>query len=126
MQIRFFRHVKTNIENQILTIASFTFHTGFMPVGTIRIALSDLEISKRDGNGADAAYPEHFSIDVHISGGPIEKDEPIISYSIALDASLPRCCKTLASYHSVRATESLVSQLEVLGYPRYFGTIYLI
>lgn len=115
VQIRFFRHIRTKKENQILTIASFTFHTGFIPSGLIRVSLSDLEISKRDGAGK---FPQDFSVDLQIDPPPSSSNEQIISYSRALNSSMLKCCKTLASYHSVRADSSYISQLEQKGFDK--------
>jgi hypothetical protein len=40
VQFRFFRHIKTDRVNEIWTIVSFSFHTGFMPTSNVvRVAL---------------------------------------------------------------------------------------
>ncbi|KAI8915617.1 hypothetical protein EDD86DRAFT_196458 [Gorgonomyces haynaldii] len=117
IQIRIFRQIKTHAVNQIVTIASFSFHTGFMPTeGVVRVALADLEVSPLDIQ--ERRYPSDFSLDIVLNGSPAE-EQVLITYSKLFDLDLSKCLTRLACYHSVKANEKLVNQLELLGFPRY-------
>jgi C2 domain of PTEN tumour-suppressor protein len=121
VQIRFFRHLKTDSENQILTISSFTFHTGFISTGMIRVAIDDLEVSRRDASGIETVFPPTFSVDLNVGSLTRTRPEQALSYSRALDPSILRCCKTLAGYLAVRADDILAVQLERQGFPKPMG-----
>jgi hypothetical protein len=101
VQIRFFWHLKTDSENQILTISSFTFHTGFISTGMIRVAIDDLEDSRRDASGIVNVFPATFSVDLNVGSLTRSRPEKAISYSRVLDPSIVRCCKTLTGYLAV-------------------------
>lgn len=122
VQIRFFRHVKSETDNYIVTIASFSFHTGFLPMnGKIRVSKNDLEIAARGGNSTDFAFPADFSIDINVFGGERTANQPTISYPNALETSLPQCLRCLATFHGTKADEVIVEILVRKGYPRYLS-----
>jgi phosphatidylinositol-3,4,5-trisphosphate 3-phosphatase/dual-specificity protein phosphatase PTEN len=122
IQIRFFRHIKSEKINQIITIASFTFHSGFIPTGLIRVSQSDLEISKKGG----VSERSDFTIDIQIDPPPILNNEQsrIISYTAALDPSLSKCLKTLSTYHCVKPSDAVFLKLIQKQYDKSLGIIF--
>ncbi|KAI8912402.1 hypothetical protein BC831DRAFT_517331 [Entophlyctis helioformis] len=113
---------------QIATMLSFSFHSGFMPSsGIIRVAVSDLDVSKRDLD--DGRFPADFTLDVVISEGlskaqelELEASDPAgsykLSYTRSMDSSLLKCLSRLVCYHSVRINEASMRGIEAKGINR--------
>ncbi|KAJ3050357.1 hypothetical protein HK097_008679, partial [Rhizophlyctis rosea] len=103
--------------SQVITMISFSFHTGFMPSGLIRVAPRDLEFARRDVE--DGRFPANFSVDLVFSDGWAEVAPGMggreVSYSKFLDMSFTRCLSRLVGYHYVRADEALIRVLEGYG-----------
>ena len=121
VQIRIFREIQTHAVNQVTTIASFSYHTGFVPIdGVIRVTIKDLEVHMEN---PAIRYPPNFSLDLVLNGTTVQ-DNGLITYSKLIEFGLSKCLTRLACYHSVPAKENLVATMESLGYPRYLGSFY--
>ncbi|KAJ3039265.1 hypothetical protein HDV00_012353, partial [Rhizophlyctis rosea] len=53
--------------SQVITMISFSFHTGFMPAGLIRVAPRDLEFARRDVE--EGRFPGGFCVDLVVGEG---------------------------------------------------------
>ncbi|KAJ3104502.1 hypothetical protein HDU97_009115 [Phlyctochytrium planicorne] len=114
----------SNPNSQVITMVNFTFHTGFMPSGLIRVAPKDLELSRKDVE--EGRFPREFSLDMILSEtvskveqeNPAEISQKPINYSKFLDRGITRCLARLISYHSVKVDEQLMRSLEELGSTR--------
>ena len=121
--------LKLKSPTHVITMVNFSFHTGFMPSGLIRVRAHDLDLLKRDVD--NGRFPADFSIDLMVSetvsleeansNSAIDKLYKSISYHKLLDKSLTKCLARLISYHIVRIDESLMRLLEDLGTSRVAG-----
>ncbi|KAI8849820.1 hypothetical protein BC829DRAFT_416504 [Chytridium lagenaria] len=111
--------------SQVVTMVNFTFHTGFMPSGLIRVAPKDLELSRKDVE--EGRFPREFSLDLIVSETvPRGEGDAVpsvgvpkpITYTKFLDRGITRCLARLISYHSVKVDEVLMRSLEELGSTR--------
>ncbi|KAI8805430.1 hypothetical protein BJ742DRAFT_406709 [Cladochytrium replicatum] len=109
---------------QVVTMVNFSFNTGFIPAGLIRVASQDLELAKRDSD--EGRFPSDFSLDLICSETVTQADlekgdekgyEPA-SYTKFLDRSITRCLARLISFHYVRVDSKLMKSLEDLGNSR--------
>ncbi|KAJ1548028.1 hypothetical protein HK096_006823 [Nowakowskiella sp. JEL0078] len=134
IQIRIFHIPETRGRSQqlhVMTIANFSFHTGFMPAGLVRVAMPDLEVSKKDVE--DYRFVEGFSLDFIFSDvvsqtdleNGDEKGCTAVSYAKFLDKGVFRCLARLVGYHLVDAKPELLRLLEENGYPRILATLAL-
>ncbi|TPX46130.1 hypothetical protein SeMB42_g00757 [Synchytrium endobioticum] len=107
--------------SQLTTVAGFSFHTGFMPNGLIRVSINDLELAKRDVD--EGRFSPSFSIDlVFTDMGDAYKP---ISYVDHLDKRLSKCLVRLVKYHHVQVDEGLLKSLEKLGSTRIVASLAL-
>ncbi|KAJ3118312.1 hypothetical protein HDU96_002469 [Phlyctochytrium bullatum] len=125
IQLRIFHCPDPGTPNsQVVTMVNFTFHTGFMPSGLIRVAPKDLELARKDVE--EGRFPREFTLDLIVSetggkgGSPVEEGAPVkpITYTKFLDRGITRCLARLISYHSVKVDEVLMRSLEELGSTR--------
>ncbi|KAJ3307681.1 hypothetical protein HDU76_004444, partial [Blyttiomyces sp. JEL0837] len=124
-----------NNPNQVVTMINFSFHTGFMPSGLIRVKAQDLELARRDVD--EGRFDKGFSVDLVFSeivgggggggggAGDANGDLKPISYSKFLDRGLTRCLARLISYHVVKVDEGFMRSLEELGSTRIMACIAL-
>ncbi|KAJ3194288.1 hypothetical protein HK101_003058 [Irineochytrium annulatum] len=109
----------TSATSQVVTMVNFSFHTGFMPSGLIRVNPKDLELSRRDVE--EGRFPKDFSLDLIVSeyepGAEGDRLKPF-TYTKFLDRGLTRCLARLISYHVVKVDEVLMRSLEDLGSTR--------
>nr|KAJ3413846.1 hypothetical protein HK105_001955 [Polyrhizophydium stewartii] len=115
-------------QRPVVTMVSFSFNSGFMPSrGIIRVAVSDLDIARRDTE--ERRFPKDFTMDVVISESVSQQQETLLeksrtagqlrlSYARSLDTSLLRCLSRLVCYHLVRINESHMRTLESRGINR--------
>ncbi|KAJ3123033.1 hypothetical protein HK098_002253 [Nowakowskiella sp. JEL0407] len=98
----------------VITMISFSFHTGFMPSGLVRVALSDLEITKKDL--IERKFHDEFSLDFIFSEKEHrDADKDVVSYVKYLDKGLTRCLARLIGYHGVSVNSELLKSLEEVG-----------
>ncbi|KAJ3197973.1 hypothetical protein HDU67_003611, partial [Dinochytrium kinnereticum] len=109
--------------SQVITMVNFTFHTGFMPSGLIRVAPKDLELSRKDVE--EGRFPREFSLDLIVSETEVEGSQQPdkggpkpVTYTKFLDRGISKCLARLISYHSVKVDEVLMRSLEELGSTR--------
>ncbi|KAJ3289123.1 hypothetical protein HK104_007721, partial [Borealophlyctis nickersoniae] len=124
IQIRVF-HCPDPINNptQVTTMISFSFHTGFIPGGLIRVASRDLEFARRDID--EGRFPPDFTVDFIFSDndwaeegyhrGRSQHQGAEIVYAKFLDKGLTRCLSRLVSYHYVRVDDGMMRSLEDMG-----------
>ncbi|KAI9328061.1 hypothetical protein BDR26DRAFT_874523 [Obelidium mucronatum] len=114
---------------QVVTMVNFSFHTGFMPAGFIRVAARDLDLSRRDveegrfgaGFSMDLVFDESTGIKYTAKG----EEEKAISYTKNLDKNQNKCLARLISYHIVKVDERMMKGLEGMGISRLFACIAL-
>ncbi|TPX32548.1 hypothetical protein SmJEL517_g04398 [Synchytrium microbalum] len=113
--------------SQLTTMAGFSFHTGFMPNGLIRVAMQDLELAKRDID--EGRFSTDFSMDLifsDLSDGDISSSEARpVTYVDHLDRRLSKCLVRLVKYHHVKVDEGLLKSLEKLGSTRIVASLAL-
>ncbi len=117
VQIRLFRHIQTSAVNQIVTIATFSFHTGFMPAtGLVRVSLPDIETAKTESH----RFPESFCLDISLRSFNNQNREQA-SYTKMVDPTNERCLTRLAAYHSLKADPEMITALQKHNIPNYAG-----
>ncbi|KAJ3252427.1 hypothetical protein HDU77_005132 [Chytriomyces hyalinus] len=113
--------------SQVVTMVNFSFHTGFMPAGFIRVAARDLDLSRRDVE--DGRFGAGFSMDLvfdEVQGAMrMKEEEKPVSYARCLDKSVSKCLARLISYHVVKVDERLMKGLEGMGISRLLACIAL-
>ncbi|KAJ3066651.1 hypothetical protein HDU98_010064 [Podochytrium sp. JEL0797] len=113
--------------SQVVTMVNFSFHTGFMPAGFIRVAARDLDLSRQDVE--DGRFGAGFSMDlVFDESGPVGAgggDVKVISYEKSLDKNPNKCLARLISYHLVKVDERMLRGLEGMGISRLHACIAL-
>jgi hypothetical protein len=128
VQVRIFHTLDAaETPNQVVTMVNFSFHTGFMPAGLIRVRSQDLDLSRRDVE--EGRFPRGFSLDLMLSetvsqtdmDQGIDRGFKAVHYTKFLDRSLPRCLARLISYHIVKVDEGMMRTLEELGASRLMG-----
>ncbi|KAJ3061213.1 hypothetical protein HK102_009192, partial [Quaeritorhiza haematococci] len=148
IQVRIF-HCPDPMRNpsQVITMINFSFHTGFMPSGLIRVAAQDLELARRDvdegrfpslspssssNNNANGAAGD-FCVDfVFTEVVPAQDPKTAaemglrpISYRKWMDRNLLKCLAKCISYHHVKVDEGLMRQLEEMGVSRLLAAFAL-
>ncbi|KAI9206006.1 uncharacterized protein BJ171DRAFT_580080 [Polychytrium aggregatum] len=114
-----------NNPNQLVTMINFSFNTGFMPAGLIRIGFQDLEVSKRDC--AEGRFMPDLSLDLIFQEASVDEDAYIneglvpTSYSKLLDKGLIRSLPRLISCHSVKVLEEELQAIERFGCSKIFA-----
>lgn len=113
IQIRLF-HCPDPFNNptQVITMVNFSFHTGFMSSGLIRVAAKDLDLSRRDVE--EGKFMEGFGMDLIFSdfkGEEQELDLRPLNYSKYLDRSMSKCLLRLVNHHVVKIDESVAQVL---------------
>ncbi|KAI8618638.1 hypothetical protein BC830DRAFT_1166006 [Chytriomyces sp. MP71] len=112
----------------VVTMVNFSFHTGFMPAGFIRVAARDLDLSRRDVE--DGRFGAGFSVDLvfeetqGVLRNMKEEDKPV-NYARCLDKTVSKCLARLISYHLVKVDERLMKGLEGMGISRLMACIAL-
>ncbi|KAJ3396825.1 hypothetical protein HDU92_001659 [Lobulomyces angularis] len=101
--------------NQTMTMVGFSFHTGFMSSGLIRVSPRDLDINKRDID--DGKFDEGLRLDMIFTD--FKADEGLglrnHSYQKHLDKSLSKCLVRLINHHTVRIDQRDVQYLLTTG-----------
>ncbi|KAJ3414886.1 hypothetical protein HDV05_005950 [Chytridiales sp. JEL 0842] len=117
IQVRIFHSLAPagEVGGQVVTMVNFSFHTGFMPPGLIRVRHQDLDLWKRDLE--EGRFPGGFSLDLVLAevGGGVVDEEKGISYVKYLDKSLGRCLARLVGCHMVKVDEASLRSLEACG-----------
>ncbi|KAJ3138226.1 hypothetical protein HK100_012770 [Physocladia obscura] len=112
---------------QVITMVNFSFHTGFMPAGFIRVAARDLDLSRRDVE--DGRFSAGFSVDLVFDEAEAVqspgKEDKTVNYTKLLDKSVNKCLARLISYHIVKVDEELMRGLENMGISRLYACIAL-
>jgi len=109
-----------------VTMLTFSFHTGFMASGLIRVSNHDLEFPVRDldGSGGNRFSPD-FSMDLIFTEIPLEDPStPLfdpLTYNQFLDKRLAKCLGKLTQYHCVRPDPFALSALEGLHCKKMLG-----
>ena len=125
IQVRIF-HVPdpVNAPKRFVTMVNFSFHTGFMPPGTIRVALDDLEISRRDLQ--NKRFEKDFSVDFIFDETAIEDEArpghlKALSYYRVISTKLDKCIPKLIRFHMVVPDENLLAALQKIGCHKMVG-----
>jgi hypothetical protein len=130
IQLRVFHRPAANDSRhhvQVTTMINFSFHTGFMPSGLIRVAMGDLELARKDVQ--EGRFKDAFSMDLVFTDVVSEAEDigfKSISYAKFLDRSLSKCLARLISFHAVKVNESFLAELEGEGATRLVGKIYVV
>ena len=107
---------KEHMEN----LCKFSFHTGYMPHGVVRIGSSNMEWSFEE----DAQ--NEFSMELDITPDTSDTEREIISYSPFVDRSILKNLSRLVVHHIVLVNEVLLSTLLGMGHGRVVGMIFFI
>ncbi|KAJ3202396.1 Tensin-3 [Entophlyctis luteolus] len=110
---------------QVVTMVNFSFNTGFMPAGLIRVCARDLDLNRSDVDDGRfvAGFSLDFSFEEALQRVAVGKDDK--GYSKFLDRSLNKCLARLISYHVVKVDENLMKGLEKMGISRLLACIAL-
>lgn len=117
IQLRLF-HTPDPVLNpsQLVTIASLSFHTGFMLPGVIRVGQRDLEIARN----AVGTVGDDFCFFLMFSEKRVAEGKKI-GYEGLVGRSLTRGLARLVGSHRVRVKEAALKALEEQGHPRILG-----
>ncbi|ORY46833.1 actin-binding FH2 [Rhizoclosmatium globosum] len=108
---------------QVITMVNFSFHTGFMPPGFIRVAARDLDLSRRDVE--EGRFGAGFSMDLVFDEAAVADEGKVVGYTKSLDKNINKCLPRLISYHVVKVDERMLKGLEGMGIDRLFACIAL-
>ena len=118
IQIRAFHRVLTKEGVKIITMVNFSFHSGFMPAGVIRVARSDLEFHRKDL--LENRFESDFSVDFVFTNTFNANDtkrprlKPL-TYQKVLDSDFGKCFSKLVRYHVNRPDEKHLTSLIEVG-----------
>jgi hypothetical protein len=126
IQVRIFHAPDTSTKSRVTTMVNFSFHTGFMPGGVIRVAKDDLEILKRDLN--ENRFTPNFSVDLVFTNAVTYNDiragkiRPL-TYQKLLSHDFGKGLSKLVRNIINRPDEGLYRTLVEVGCNRWLGTV---
>ena len=93
----------------------FSFHTGYMPGGIVRVAHTDMDWYSQPGDLGD------FALELELGYDNCLGSEQDMSYSSFLDRNILKCLSRLVVHHSVKVNEILLTALVGIGHGRIVG-----